>query len=81
MYNDILEKVRANHNASWAQNVEDKVMETLRKHYNCDGGRNTNVIYRHKKRVHEYDSSNGEEDGGNEVDADNDLSTVFAYIV
>jgi hypothetical protein len=81
MYNDILEKVRANCNVSWAQNVEDKVMETLRKRYNCDGGRNTNDIHRHKKRVREYDSSNGEEDGGNEVDADNDLSTVFAYMV
>jgi hypothetical protein len=81
MYNDILEKVRANCNASWAQNVEDKVMETLRKLYNCDGRRTTNVIRRRKKKVCEYDSSDGEEDRGNEVDADNDLSTVFAYMV
>jgi hypothetical protein len=64
-----------------AQNMEDTVMETLRDCYNCDGWRNTNVILCHKKRVHKYDSSNGEEDGGNEVDADNDLSTVFAYMV
>jgi hypothetical protein len=62
--------------------VEDKVTETLRKHYNCDGGRNTNVIQCHKKRACEYDSSDGEEDGGDEVvDADNDLGTVFAYMV
>jgi hypothetical protein len=32
-YNEILEKVRANGKASWAQNVEAKVMETLRDCY------------------------------------------------
>jgi hypothetical protein len=44
LYNDILEKVKANHNASWAQNMEDKVMETLRDCNKCDGWRNTQVI-------------------------------------
>jgi hypothetical protein len=44
VYNKILEKVRANCKASWAQNVEDKVMETLREHYNYDGRRNKNLI-------------------------------------
>jgi hypothetical protein len=44
VYNKILEKVKANHNASWAQNVEDKVMETLRDHNKCDRWRNTQVI-------------------------------------
>jgi hypothetical protein len=43
-YNEILEKVRANCEASWAQNVEDKVMETLRECYNYDGWRNKNLI-------------------------------------
>jgi hypothetical protein len=42
--NEILEKVRANCKASWAQNVEDKVMKTLRDHYNYDGRRNKNLI-------------------------------------
>jgi hypothetical protein len=32
------------------------------------------------KRLCEYDSDE-EEDGVNEVDAENDLSTVFAYMV
>jgi hypothetical protein len=45
VYNKILEKVRANCKASWAKNVEDKVMEqTLRDHYNYDGWRNKNLI-------------------------------------
>jgi hypothetical protein len=80
LYNDILEKVKANCNASWAQNMEDKVMETLRDHNKCDGQRNTQVIRCHKKRLRKYDSDE-EEDGVNEVDAENDLSTVFAYMV
>jgi hypothetical protein len=80
-YNEILEKVRDNRKASWAQNVEDKVMETLRDRYNCDGRRNRNLIRRRKKRKFEYCGSDGEEDGDNAVDADNDLSTVFALAV
>jgi hypothetical protein len=44
VYNKILEKVRAYCKASWAQNVEDKVMETLRERYNYDGRRNKNLI-------------------------------------
>jgi hypothetical protein len=62
--------------------VEDKVMEqTLRDHYNYDGWRNKNLIWRRKKRKFEYCGSDWEEDGGNEVDADNDLSTVFALAI
>ena len=78
MYNEILEKVKANRNASWAQKVEDKVMETMRDHHKNDERRNTIVIQRRKKRVRDYDSGE-EEDGDYEVEADNDLSTVFAY--
>jgi hypothetical protein len=73
LYNDILEKVKANRNASWAQNVEDKVMETLRDRNKCDGRRNTQVIRRRKKRIRKY-YSNEEEDGVEGVDAENDLS-------
>jgi hypothetical protein len=43
-YNEILVEVKANCKASWAQNVEDKVMETLRERYNYDGRRNKNLI-------------------------------------
>jgi hypothetical protein len=60
VYNKILEKVRANCKASWAQNVEDKVMETLRDHYNYDGWRNKNLIQQQKKWKFEYCGSNGE---------------------
>jgi hypothetical protein len=62
--------------------VEDNVMETLRDRYNSDGWRNKNLIRRRtKKRKFEYCGSNGEEDDGDEVDADNDLSTVFTLAV
>jgi hypothetical protein len=81
VYCEILEKVRANCKASWAQNVEDKVMETLRDCYNYDGWRNKNLIQRRKKRKFEYCGSDGEEDGDNEVDANNNLSTIFALAV
>jgi hypothetical protein len=60
--------------------VEDKVMETMRDCNKNGERRNTNVIRRRKKRVHDYDS-NEEEDGNYELDADNDLSAVFAYMV
>jgi hypothetical protein len=43
-YNDILEKVKTNRNASWAKNVEDKVMETLKERYNFVRRRNTQLI-------------------------------------
>ena len=80
MYNDILEKVKADCNASWAQNMEDEVMETLRDRNQCDRWRNTQVIRRCNLRLREYDS-NEEENGRNEVDAENDLSAVFGYMV
>jgi hypothetical protein len=80
MYNKILEKVKANRIASWAQKVEDKVMETMRDRHKNDERRNTIVIRCRKKRVHDYDSGK-EEDGDYELDADNDLSTVFAYSI
>jgi hypothetical protein len=80
MYNEILEKVKANRIASWAQKVEDKVMETMRDRHKNDERRNTIVIRRRMKRVRDYDSGE-EEDGDYELDADNDLSTVFAYSI
>jgi hypothetical protein len=51
LYNNILEKVKTNCNASLAQNVENKVIETLREHYNCVGRRNTQLIQHRKKRL------------------------------
>jgi hypothetical protein len=56
------------------------VIETLKERYNFVGQRNTQMIRRRKKRLREY---NSDEDGDdfNEVDAENDLSTVFAHMV
>ena len=53
-------------------------METMRDRHKNDERRNTIVIRRRKKRVRDYGSGE-EEDGDYEVEADNDLSTVFAY--
>jgi hypothetical protein len=58
--------------------VEDKVMETMRDRHKNDERRNTIVIRRRKKRVRDYDSGE-DEDGDYELNADNDLSTVFTY--
>jgi hypothetical protein len=44
-----------------------------------DGG--TKISFNNVRKGKVYCGSDGEEDGGDEVDADNNLSTVFALAV
>jgi hypothetical protein len=82
-YNDLMHKVKENRRAAGARDVEQAVMDALKEWYNHETRRHTLAVCRRRKRrrQRDQDDSDHDEHGLGDIDADNDLSEVFATSV
>ena len=79
LYNGFMHKVKENHQAAWAHDVEEEVKEALKLHYDQGTRRHTQSVCHHRKkrRMHDDYISN-EHELDVDIVAKNDLSIAFA---
>jgi hypothetical protein len=81
VYNDFLKKVKENHQAGWAHDMEAQVMDELKLRYNQETRRHTQAVRRRRKKKRMSDQYKSDEnESGSDIDADNDLSIAFVQV-